>query len=64
MATRRNETVNEEERKTTELPASLHTKFKLEAVKRGVTLIEATEQAVQLWIKTEPTVSRKNHAVS
>jgi hypothetical protein len=60
MATKKNEILADEERKTTEIPLELHGRFKSEAALRGLTLIEANTEAIELWMRTKPDSRKKS----
>lgn len=47
------------ERKTVEIPTTVHREFKVEAALRGVMLKDAVEQAIRLWIKSKPVRAKK-----
>lgn len=39
---------------TVKIPSSVHQQVKIESIRRGVQLKEATEQALKLWLKAKP----------
>jgi hypothetical protein len=45
--------------KTVEIPETVHRKFKIETAKREIPMKEATEEAIELWIKSKPIRARK-----